>query len=328
MAIDITTMIGKPMVKKAELGKSRPFTTASPTNVIADKLNEDLVGDTFKYQWVTIGTHLIQNVPRVTNSSDSKVNIAAFDLDDTLINTKSGMKFSRGPNDWKWWRQSVPETLSKLYKQGYLIAIFTNQGAVVTLGGKNSFSNFKQKLEAIQSSLAKRYKVKELYVFASPKKPAKVSISSDKQHKSMRKPEIGMWNALVSILQERGISVDLENSFFVGDAAGRPKDFSDSDLQFAKSANLTFKIPEEMFINENSIEQSETSEQHFVDTIEQSEASEQHFVDTIEQSETSEQHFVDTIEQSETSEQHFVDTIEQSETSEQHFVDTIERQRV
>lgn len=49
--------------------------------------------------------------------------------------------------------------------------------------------------------------------------------------------------------------VDLSQSFYVGDAAGRPTDFidnatgmpSDVDRQFARNAQLEFKLPEELF---------------------------------------------------------------------------------
>ena len=37
------------------------------------------------------------------------------------------------------------------------------------------------------------------------------------------------------------------NSFYCGDAAGRPKDFSDSDRGFAQAAGLRFFTPEELF---------------------------------------------------------------------------------
>lgn len=49
-------------------------------------------------------------------------------------------------------------------------------------------------------------------------------------------------------------SVDLENSFFVGDAGGRPamtgvpKDFSCSDRDFADNVGIRFLTPEEYFL--------------------------------------------------------------------------------
>ena len=50
------------------------------------------------------------------------------------------------------------------------------------------------------------------------------------------------------------IKIDKRNSFYCGDAAGRPKtatrpkDFTDTDLKFALNNGLPFKLPEELFL--------------------------------------------------------------------------------
>ncbi len=46
-----------------------------------------------------------------------------------------------------------------------------------------------------------------------------------------RKPNAGMWTEFLRLVG--GGPVDLSRSFFVGDAAGRPADFSACDRQFA-----------------------------------------------------------------------------------------------
>ncbi|DBA85139.1 TPA: hypothetical protein ACH3X2_005859 [Trebouxia sp. C0005] len=49
-------------------------------------------------------------------------------------------------------------------------------------------------------------------------------------------------------VQQCGISpADHEESFFVGDAAGRLGDFADSDKQFAAAVGIPFKLPEDIF---------------------------------------------------------------------------------
>jgi bifunctional polynucleotide phosphatase/kinase len=49
--------------------------------------------------------------------------------------------------------------------------------------------------------------------------------------------------------------IDMKESFYCGDAAGRPKtdtrpkDFSDSDIKFASNVGLKFFTPEELFLD-------------------------------------------------------------------------------
>ncbi|DBA94786.1 TPA: hypothetical protein ACH3X1_002331 [Trebouxia sp. C0004] len=61
-----------------------------------------------------------------------------------------------------------------------------------------------------------------------------------------RKPEKGMWEYFVEHGNE-GKEPDHEESFYVGDAAGRLGDFADSDKQFAAAVGISFKLPEDIF---------------------------------------------------------------------------------
>ena len=64
------------------------------------------------------------------SSSSGPLKIAAFDLDDTLITTKSGLKFARGEDDWKWWHSSVPARLKDLHTEGEaLVEVFAVMSA-------------------------------------------------------------------------------------------------------------------------------------------------------------------------------------------------------
>ena len=41
-----------------------------------------------------------------------------------------------------------------------------------------------------------------------------------------------------------GVKVSLEDSFYCGDAAGRPGDYSDTDRKFARNVGVRFETPE------------------------------------------------------------------------------------
>ena len=194
------------------------------------------------------------------------VRIAAFDFDSTLIKTTSGKSFATSPTDWQWFHSSVPSALQALHQQGYKIVIISNQRGIET---KNTdLPSLLQRLASVASSLG----VPEMEGFFAT-------------HNSVfYKPAPGSWYLLEEKYGERGGGggrregggegggggggrrggggdgggggIDKLNSFYVGDAAGRPKqnkirgrDHSDSDLKFAVNVGggFGFKTPEEYF---------------------------------------------------------------------------------
>jgi bifunctional polynucleotide phosphatase/kinase len=167
-----------------------------------------------------------------TISRVKPVKIAAFDFDDTLIATKSGLKFARGEDDWKWWHHSVPTRLKRLHAEGFALVIISNQAAV------NLRSDGKTPKDGMRS--LNNLKGKATSVFKALDLP--ISLYAATEYDGFRKPRVGMWTQL---RRDYGVSgdgdVDLEGSVFVGDAAGRagdPKagvkrDHSCSDRDFA-----------------------------------------------------------------------------------------------
>lgn len=170
--------------------------------------------------------------------------IAAFDLDDTIIKTKTGKTFSLGSDDWQWWHASVPAKLKQLNEEGYAVVFVSNQNGISlapdpkTGGDMKAYMNFKAKVSA---------------VFKHLDLPITLYAATEKDLN--RKPRTGMWD---QFLKDYGVDVDLDSSFFVGDAGGRAedkaakvrKDHSCSDRDFAANVGIAFHTPEEYFLGE------------------------------------------------------------------------------
>jgi len=172
--------------------------------------------------------YYIYNNPEIINK------IAGFDLDDTLIKTKSGKIFPVDIKDWTWKYDNTIEVLQNLIKNNFHIVVFTNQKGLTTHKRKLTLYSFTKKINAILSSLNKNGVTIDIL------------ISSDDDNR--RKPMTGLWDFFVSThtIKKR------TKSFYCGDAGGRfyttkKHDFSDCDKNFAFNIHLTFKLPEEIF---------------------------------------------------------------------------------
>lgn len=140
--------------------------------------------------------------------------IAGFDYDHTLVKPKSKSTFSKSIDDWMWLRDNVKTTIQNLYTKGYAIVVFTNQSQEFKI----------DQIKLVLDSLDVPYKA---YIMLK---------------KELKKPNPYSFE-LFNIKKK----VDLNKSFYVGDALGREKDWSDSDKQFAINCLLKFSSPEEIF---------------------------------------------------------------------------------
>ena len=152
-----------------------------------------------------------------------KKKIAAFDLDYTLICTKSGRRFPKDKDDWKLMYESVQKKLKELVCDDYSIVVFSNQK---NLENRMGIENFKQRCMNIQ---------REINV------PISFYISSGDIN-YLRKPFTGMFE-----IHHKKHPVSLESSFYVGDAWCKKKCFSDSDMCFARNCGLTFYKAKDFF---------------------------------------------------------------------------------
>lgn len=157
---------------------------------------------------------------------------ACFDLDHTLVVPKSGRRFPKNRNDWRWWCKTVPLKLINLVRDGYRIVLVTNQSGLKT---EDKRDDWKQKVRMIASKLGV-----PMVVFAV--------LGSNRY----RKPLPTLWEQ---------IKTD-HRSFYCGDAAGREgrvriidgkairfkSDFSDTDMTFALNGDVNFVTPDQLFL--------------------------------------------------------------------------------
>lgn len=154
------------------------------------------------------------NLPMVTKA-------VCFDLDWTLVRPLS-TKFPKNYSDNIIMPKRV-QTLQKYISSGCTIVIFTNQK--ITRGA--TVSDKIKRMDDIISKF-KMYKI-PLVIF--------MSIADDEY----RKPNIGMYKFMYTLMP------NIKQGFYCGDAAGRPNDFSNSDLEFAKNCGMSFFLPEDIF---------------------------------------------------------------------------------
>ncbi|KOB69536.1 Polynucleotide kinase-3'-phosphatase [Operophtera brumata] len=156
----------------------------------------------------------------------SSKKIAAFDMDGTLIKTKSGKVYPVDTKDWQIAFPQVSKKLKEHFEKGYKIVIISNQAPIGN--GRVKIEDFQKKIEAI---------VEKLDV------PIQVYIATGKGF--YRKPSTWMWKTLAE-----------KQSFYCGDAVGRvanwapgkKKDHSMADKLMAENLGLTFYTPEQFFL--------------------------------------------------------------------------------
>lgn len=151
------------------------------------------------------------------------INLIGFDLDYTLIKTKSGNVFPKDNNDWLLLYPEVKPKLIELAKNKHnIIVIFSNQKGV-----KNE-TEFMIKINNIHKLLETDF----IFIAA---------LEDD----IFRKPRNGMYRYLK---QELKVKINKKNSYYVGDMAGRVNDKTDTDFKFAHNIGLPFYTPEEFFL--------------------------------------------------------------------------------
>lgn len=207
-------------------------------------------------QWVETSSIMykltwIPSKPNDSNNDSRKCYI--FDLDGTIITTKSGKTFSIDESDWKFFHLTeVKERLLDFYQRGVYLAIISNQGSI---GSANDLKikSFQNKIDQVIKALG-----------------VPIDFICSIKNDIYRKPRIGMFEFLMDCREECFISSNLDSQdhetilrdrferfCYVGDAAGRKKngakdkDFADTDLSFAINCGIRFQTPEHFFLHSN-----------------------------------------------------------------------------
>ncbi|GLT48623.1 hypothetical protein SLA2020_222380 [Shorea laevis] len=167
--------------------------------------------------------------------------IAAFDFDGCLAKTSVKRV---GADAWSLMYPSIPEKLQTLYNDGYKLVIFTNESNIERWKNKRQVA-VDSKIGRLNNFI-KQVKV-PIQVFIA----CGLSNSDGKMHDPFRKPKPGMWRIMEKHFNS-GIPINMDQSFYVGDAAGRPDNHSDADIKFAEAIGLKFYVPEEYFSSEGS----------------------------------------------------------------------------
>ena len=157
-----------------------------------------------------------------------KYNIIITDLDGTLIKTISGKTFPKGIWDMQL-RFDVLDKIKEVSPEYILIA--SNQGGI-ELGFVNE-KNFRAKMEYVARAIMEYCKCECHYLYC---------VSNDKSD-PYRKPNIKMVEYLTKkYVDNYDIKPDdiKEVSLMIGDASGKPGQFSDSDKKTAENFDCDY----------------------------------------------------------------------------------------
>lgn len=166
-------------------------------------------------------------IPTIILPPTGKVHLAGFDLDGTLIVSSRGKLIDTSPDHWVF-LGDIPAYFQSL--RDWIVCIFTNQ--------KHFTEENQQRITSIWETF------KHINGWAP-------FIMVATQQDCYRKPNVGMLEKLISILKDKGYTID--GGFYCGDACGvddpfPPYQWSDDDKMFARNSGLMFYRPMDILL--------------------------------------------------------------------------------
>ncbi len=182
--------------------------------------------------------HVYESTAKSSKTKQRK--IALFDVDGTLITSKSGRKWAADAEDWIYLSPTIPTILNEYRKMGWIVALISNQSDWTKSDAP------KKKLESVLESLEADNGWRPWCLVATAPISRKKGAESD----PYRKPAQGLYDVLLSRLgwnQE-----DVRDRLMCGDASGPSDSFppyrwADSDREFAKAISAQFLKPINVF---------------------------------------------------------------------------------
>lgn len=171
----------------------------------------------------------------------SKKTFLFIDLDGTLIKTVSGKTFPEDCTDFRI-RKEVLDKITKVFTKLEVIGIVTNQGGIPEYVSKKDFNaKFQSVMVFMQKYLLRKLQNRELFI---PMVDGRYCSSTDKDD-HFRKPNVGMLERILAYYLNEPSK---EQMVMIGDASGKPGQFSDSDKKCAENFGIDY-IDVEDFLN-------------------------------------------------------------------------------
>jgi DNA 3'-phosphatase len=162
------------------------------------------------------------------------INIAAFDLNDTLL--KSLIPWPSRNDHYELWNASAITKLRAL-PSTYKIVVVTNQGAVKSAFAGKKAAHVKGLIEWLEHLV---------------QRPMDCVMSTNKQS-GYHKPSVNLWRAMQECCCANEQTIDIANSFYVGDSVGEDDPQGGVDAKLAENVSretgvlLKFYTPDEYF---------------------------------------------------------------------------------